>query len=344
MTTPASAAPLALDDLLAATNARYVRVRHGATGLDGAAAEAAAASVESAHYVEAFWPRVIAAIAADPARLGSELVHRQGGQNQRVTVDDVRQAMRAADGVDAAAGATPAAIKAAAFAPLVVMSRLLNAATTAFAEELESGRCPLAYAVEPARYVSLRALLPLRAAPADAVGANAPTLVMGGTATALGLCWNLLYRMPRAWQVLYGQLPPRSEMETLWDETRELLFRIGSGSLAAFVALASACSSNSAALVWDGAFDLALARRAERHVWILNEDLHGRYRARLAQVEHAQQGCYVGCAALYARADALPLAVPPADPIDSERPAQVFSEMLRWVTAVARAEYFPLFD
>ncbi len=332
--------PYAVDELLEAANATFVRVRHTRES-NVAEPIVATASRESVAYIEAFWTHVSAAIAGDPRALGSQVQIVRGGERHLITIDGMRGAMLAADG-----GGSPASrIKAAALAPLVVMSQILEQSTSAWAGELQSGRCPLAFDVDAARYVSLRALLPRRDAASGSVGGNAPTLVMGGTATALAMCWNLLLQLPRAYGELDdGRLPDRATMETLWEFTRELIFRIGGGSLAAFVALASACTSNPAAMFWDGADDLGLARRGERYAWMMNARAEERFRALLANVNDAQQGEYVGCAALYARTQPLPLSPDYADAIDPSRTPIVFNEILRWITAVARAEYFPQFD
>lgn len=331
--------PHSVDDLLEATNATFERARHTREANAGEPT-GVTASRESVGYVEAFWAHVGAAIAADTQHLGTSVQVARGSVQHTITVAGIRAAMLTAEGTDNA----QARIKTAALAPLVVMSQILEQSTSAWAGELRSGRCPLAFDVDATRYVSLRALLPKRDAPAGAVGGNAPTLVMGGTATALAMCWNLLLHLPRAYDELEGHLPDRATMEALWAHTRELVFRIGGGSLTAFVALASACSSNAAAMLWDGAGDLGLARRGERYVWMMNARLQERYAELLATVIAAQQGEYVGCAALYARARPLPLAAEFADAVDTTRPAIVFNEILRWITAVARAEYFPVFD
>lgn len=337
--TDTSAYPHGIDELLETTNAECARMRHAREAATDEPASVTA-SRESVAYIEAFWAHVAAAIAADTRHLGTTVPVMRAGEMHMISVEGMRAAMLAAD-----AGANAQSrIKAAALAPLVVMSQVLDQATSAWAGELRSGRCPLAFDVDASRYVSLRALLPHRDAPAGQVGGNAPTLVMGGTATALAMCWNLLLSLPRAFVELEGRMPDSATMETLWGHTRELVFRIGGGSLAAFVALASACSSNSAAMLWDGAGDLGLARRGERYVWMANARLAHRYSEMLAAVRAAQQGEYIGCAALYARAPALPLSPDYADAVDPGRPIIVFNEMLRWVTAVARAEYFPMFD
>jgi hypothetical protein len=325
-----------VDDVLDAANARFERVRHTREASTAGEPTCLEPSRESVAYIEAFWAHVGQQIAADPRALGTSVQVPRDGVLHTITVEGIRHAMCAEAGDD-----RDATIKAAALAPLVVMNQILNQATAAWAGDLRSGRCPLAYELDAERYVSLRALLPRRGQARDAVGGNAPTLVMGGTATAIAMCWNLLGESPRALRELEGRAPDAAQMETLWAQTRELIFRIGGGSLSAFVALASACSSKSSAMAWDGAGDLGLGRRGERYVWMMNDNLYQRYQTILETVIDAQQGQYVGCAALYARVPPLPLAVSAAD---EARDAVVFNEVLRWITAVARAEFFPVFD
>jgi len=319
-----------LDLLLEAVNAMFTRVRHGTS--EHAAAQA---SSESAHYIAAFWPHVARLIADDPRALGLSLPITTDGA--RRSLKDVRRAPE----VLAAAGDDRLAL--AIVAPLRMMTEVLNAATAAWASELRAGDCPLPFAVEAERYVSLRMLLPLREGPAGQVGANAPTLVMGGTTTALTLCWNLLWRLPQAWRELHGTVIDRGSLEQLWLATRELMFRIGSGSLTAFVALASGCAPNPQASLWPGMQELTLVRDGERHAWMMSAALFERVVEIVGRIHTAQQGHYVGCAALYARGTPLALAAAHADAVEDVRQAVIFAELLRWMTAVARAEYFPLF-
>ncbi|MEQ8662164.1 MAG: hypothetical protein RLW62_15220 [Gammaproteobacteria bacterium] len=336
----------AIDEVLEATNRRFARVRHPrAAGDDDAAlTPAAQASRESVAYINAFWPHVIAALAADPERLGLCATVVRDGAAQVVRASELRAAMLA----DPSIVASPAEKlrRGTVLAALAVMSQNLNHATAQWAADLTAlpRRCPLDYLLDARRFVSLRMLLPLRDGQADRVGGNAPTLVMGGTATALTMCWNLLAQMPRAWQALTGGALGAADAERVWADTRELVFRIGGGSLAAFVALASACSSQAGAMIWDRAGELGLERRDGRYAWTMTAALNDYYDAMLETVADAQQGHYVGCAALYARAPALPLAARWADAVDTSRDQQVLAELLRWITAVARAWYFPLFD
>ena len=158
------------------------------------------------------------------------------------------------------------------------------------------------------------------------------------------MCWNLLRRMPSAYYECKQIELDRGTAERIWEQTRELIFRIGGGSLAAFVAFASACSSNAAALKWDGAKDLGLVAPAGRHVWTMNSALLRRFDGILTTVRESQRGHYVGCAALFARADPLPLSPDFADAVTGDREPTVFSELIRWITPVARAEYFPQFE
>jgi len=331
-----------VDELLDATNRRFAKLRHSAAG-DGADEPAVRASQISVTYIRAFWPHVIAAIAADPEHLGLTTTLTRGDETFELSA----AAMRDAYVADAGNPGTDAEKRrrGSVLSGLALMSQVLGAATAHWAADLTAmpRRCPLDFLIDARRFVSLRMLLPRREHQADRVGGNAPTLVMGGTATALTMCWNLLDRLPDAYQESTGQVPDRATAEAVWSDTRELVFRIGSGSLAAFVALASACSSNPGAMIWDGMSDLGLARRGDRHVWIASAALAERYRALLTEVEADQDGRYVGCAALFARAAPLALNRVWADAVDADRDQQVFAELLRWVTAAARRHYFPTF-
>jgi hypothetical protein len=89
--------------------------------------------------------------------------------------------------------------------------------------------------------------------------------------------------------------------------------------------------------------ELTLVRDGERHTWMMSAALFERVVEMVGRIHAAQQGHYVGCAALYARAAPLALAAPYADAVEDARQSVIFAELLRWMTAVARAEYFPLF-
>ncbi|MCB1747941.1 MAG: hypothetical protein KDK06_12245 [Gammaproteobacteria bacterium] len=330
-----------IDSLLDDTNARFERLRHPRGGLPAEAPPAARASVEGVDYIRAFWPHLVELIAADPARLGLNVRITRDGAPETLSADDLMAAFVGDEG-----NPLPPAERrrqGAMLSALAVMGRVLNVATASFADDLTAlpRRCPLDYLVDARRFVSLRMLLPLRGDDASSVGGNAPTLVMGGTATALTLCWNLLARMPEAYHALSGQALDTATAEAVWADTRELIFRIGGGSLAAFVALASACAPNPDAMVWAGSADLGLEHRDGHFGWTVNADLAERYAELLPAIVDAQQGQYLGCAALYARAAPLPLDPQWADPVDGRREEQVFAELVRWITAVARRHYFP---
>lgn len=331
-----------VDEVLEATNRTFERVRHprGAPGPDTAAA--AAASHEASACIEAFWPHVVDVIRADPRKLGLSFVTQVRGRTQRLEVDTVREAILGS--IPKPRDERETLRVASMLAPLSVMTDAMSAAADAWARELRAGRCPMGFDVEAERYVSLRALLHRRDGDPGAVGANAPTLVMGGTATALAMCWNLLYRIPGAWRALEGRDPTRTELEHVWADTRELVFRIGSGSLTAFVAFASACAPDTRVLLWDGTESLGLAERDGKHAWTMDGALHARYESLAADVAPSQRGQYVGCAALYTRTEPLPLDPRFALPVDPAQGATVFAELLRWTSAAAAAEFLPLFD
>ncbi|MGE0483127.1 MAG: hypothetical protein AB7Q81_03215 [Gammaproteobacteria bacterium] len=330
-----------LDSLLDEVNARFERLRHPRGTPPADAPAAIHASVESVAYIRAFWPCLVDLIAADPTHLGLSVAVTRDGATQTLSADDLCAAFVADPGNPLPGDERRR--QGALLSAQAVMGRVLNVATAAFADDLTSlpRRCPLDYLVDARRFVSLRMLLPLRGDDISAVGGNAPTLVMGGTATALTMCWNLLGRLPDAWRELTGATLDAATAEALWSDTRELVFRIGGGSLAAFVALASACAPNPEAMQWEGMTDLGLERRGARFGWTVSEALVERYFDLLGAVVDGQQGEYLGCAALYARAAPLPLAPQWADPVDGEREEQVFAELVRWITAVARRHYFP---
>lgn len=317
--------------ILDAVNAMFTRLRHHA---EPPLPPPVAASHESVAYIEAFWPQVARLVAADPKGLGMSFEL----DGARRSLDDARRdpELRALAGNDVFALGV--------LAPMRVMSELLNAATAAWATELRGAGmgCPLRYAVDAERYVSLRTLLPHRDESDSPVGANAPTLVMGGTTTAITLCWNLLWRLPGAWRELTGTPIDRETLNELWLATRELLFRIGSGSLIAFVSLASACTPHPDAPLWQGMGDLSLGRGEGRYGWRMNEAFFQRVLETVNRIHLAQQGHYLGCAALYARAAPLALEGEAPDTGGARQPT-IFSELLRWITVVARATYFPVF-
>ena len=137
--------------------------------------------------------------------------------------------------------------------------------------------------------------------------------------------------------------PTAENMEDIWRDTRELIFRLGNGSLASFIALASACSSNSTSMLWDGVNDLELTKEGHRIIWCANPKLVHRYSKILETIIDAQKGEYLGCAALFARSSPLPLASAWSEPRDALKEQNIFSELLRWITAVARKQYFSCF-
>ena len=327
-----------VDEIIERSNALFVRLKHPRQEPADGEHVCVHASFESAEYIRAFWPHLRRLIEADPRKLGLSV--EQPGD--RLEVGEIQRSIL--DRGDSLGNESEVRLMTTTIAPLTMMSRILNEASDGFAEDLSSGRgrCPLTFELDPERFVSLRTLFPRKDQQEKVVG-HAPTLVMGGTATAVAMCWNLLHRMPGAYYECEQIELDRDTAEQLWEQTRELIFRIGGGSLAAFVAFASACSSNAAALRWDGAKDLGLAAPAGRYLWTMNSALLERYNEILTTVRESQQGHYIGCAALFARAKPLPLSPDFADAVTDDREPTVFSELIRWITAVARAEYFPQF-
>jgi len=328
----------AVDDIIEQTNATYTRLRHVRNRLPQEAHGCLHASHKSATYIRDFWPQVAELIDSDPRKLGLSVPAGDG----RFGVEEVKNTIL--QKLSGEKDERHARIMAGTMAPLTLMTRLLNEAAGLWADRLQdgSGSETLDFELDSSLFVSLRTLLS-RKDSHGVVGGNAPTLVMGGTATAVAMCWNLFYQLPRAYDDLVGREIDRKEMESLWEQTKELIFRIGGGSLTAFVAFASACSSDANKMLWDGAGDLGLMEEGDRYVWMMNEALIVRYNQILKSIESSQEGHYVGCAALFTRSDPLPLNDEFADEVPSGRDPTVFSEIIRWITAVARAEYFPEF-
>jgi hypothetical protein len=333
MSNPPSASAHEVALILDAVNAMFTRLRHSHN--EPPIPPPVVASHTSVDYIEAFWPHVARLIADDPQGLGMSF--ELDGQRRDLDMARRDPELRARAGNDLFALSI--------LAPMRVMNELLNAATSAWARELRSQGmgCPLKYSLDAEQFVSLRTLLPHRDDGDSPVGANAPTLVMGGTTTAITLCWNLLWRLPSAYRELTGAHVDRATIDELWAATRELIFRIGGGSLIAFVSFASACTSRVDALLWEGMNDLQLARVEGRFVWTMNEALFQRMLETVNRIHLAQQGHYIGCAALYARAAPLALLGEQSELGDESRQPTVFSELVRWITAVARAQYFPVF-
>ncbi len=338
--TPVYSDAVPIETVLERTNQKLMRVRHPRGGEQPEPGTAAYASATSSDYVAAFWPHVSACIAADPIGLGLSASVQHGGDLMTISAESLQAAFCADESLHLPENEK--AWRGGVLAGLSVMQQVLNNATATFADDLtaQPRRCPLDFLVDTRRFVSLRMLLPRRGDQQDRVGGNAPTLVMGGTATALTMCWNLLDQLPRAYREASGQALTRDRAEQIWDGTRELIFRIGSGSLAAFVALASACATDPNAMLWDGASELGLRQQEEQFVWTMSTTLRESYAELLETVLNAQDGHYVGCAALFARVAALPLDESWADPVDAGREQPAFAELLRWTTGAARRLLF----
>ena len=327
-----------VDEVIKRANASFTRLKHPTQRPGDGEPDCLIASYESVEYIRAFWPHLRRLIEADPRKLGLSMEHPDG----RIELDEIQRSMLDSGG--SLGDETELRLMTTTFAPLAMMLIILNEATGSFAEELSSGRgrCPLAFDLDPERFVSLRTLLP-RKDKEGRVGGNAPTLMIGGTATAAAMCWNLLHRMPSAYYECEGRELDRGTAEQIWEQTGKLIRRIGGGSHVALAALASACSSDATAEIWDGANDLGLVAVEGGYEWTMNSALLGRFDKMLAMIRDSQHGHYVGCAALFARAEPLPLAPDFAGVVTGGRGPAVFPEVIRWITAVARAEYFPQF-
>lgn len=320
---------LGLDELLRRATGNFVRQRHTSQS-DNPAVQA---SVESQKYIARFWLHLIQAIESDPAHLGLSITKTTGGQ--QISYDGYYQRLIANH-----PDADPQFIRVASvLACTLIMADVLNEVTENFARSLHrESNIQFPFELDSERFVSLRTLLPLKRASADS-SSNAPMLIMGGTDTAIKFYWNLLLRSANAFYELEGRDPSRAEIEALWLSARELIFRIGSGSLTSFVSLASACADDASAPLWANTADLSLIRNNGGYQWVVNEKFEERFNNIFHKIHENQRGHYVGCAALYTKVEGLPLST--GGPPVGETTA--FSETIRWIDAVAQKKYFSLF-
>jgi len=294
-------------------------------------------------YVQNFWPYLCEVIKSDPEKLGLSL---------KITIENEQVLLKAEDLKSAyvqdknGPGDRSVNLKlGSVFSSIALMEKCISVASENWANSLiEKPDKNLPFKISTNDFVSLRMLLPRKRDLDRIPQAEAPTLVTGGTMTAIYLCWNLLYRSDFAYLERFKKEPTAPIIEQIWKDTRELIFRLGSGSLASFISLASACSSNSSSMIWDGTGDLELIEDNGRFVWCLNNNLEKRYSKILKSVLESQNGSYMGCAALFSRSAALPL--PGSDPEwnNELKEQNVFSELLRWITAIARKQYFCCFN
>ena len=101
-------------------------------------------------------------------------------------------------------------------------------------------------------------------------------------------------RSDSAYSETFNEQPSRQIIENIWRDTRELIFRLGSGSLTSFISLASACSSDSASMIWDGMSDIELISRDNRYTWCANDQLVKRYSQIFDNIIQFQNGEYSG--------------------------------------------------
>ena len=320
---------LALDELLRRATGEFDHQRHTAH-TDNPAVQA---SLESQKYIARFWPHLAEVIDADPQHIGMSAI--KSGNGQPISYADYFARLttnRADNDLQFTRVATV-------LASTLTMADVLSEVTERFAMSLgqESDK-DMPFDLDSERFVSLRTLLPLKRESAAAVS-NAPMLIMGGTDTAIKFYWNLLLRSANAFYELEDRDPSRQEMEALWVNSRELIFRIGTGSLTAFVALASACADDSSAPLWTNTADLSLVRNEDGYEWVVNEKFQQRFDNIFSKIRTKQQGEYVGCAALYTRVERLPLSVDGLSERSSGE-STAFSEVIRWVDTVARVNYF----
>jgi hypothetical protein len=325
--------PIAVQNILEDTNNRYKKRLY-----QDKAPALSRETQESTKYIDAFWPHVANEITRDPDKLGLSVIVREKSGDIRVNAEDLRLNFISQHKDK---NNTPEILRlAGVLSSSAVMQRVLNSATGKWVSEFQGlkPKCLLEFDIPQEKYVSLRMLLPLKTGTQNPIESNAPTLVMGGTATAISLCWNLINRIPGAYEALCGEPVSQAEAKQIWAASRELLFTFGTGSLAAFVSFVSACSENTDELIWDGTKDLTLHRVSDRFVWHMNSSMIDRYNDIHERVTNAQKNEYSGCAALYAKAATLPLNSKWANPASGQQ--SVFSELLRWVGAIADKQYF----
>jgi len=323
----------AVQNILADTNTRYIKRLYQDND-----PSLSRETQKSTKYIDAFWPHVADEITSDPDKLGLSVIVREKNGDTRVNAEDLR--MNFISQHNDKNNTREILRLAGVLSSSAVMLRVLNSATGKWLSEFQGSKpkCLLEFDLPREEYVSLRMLLPLKTDAQNPVESNAPTLVMGGTATAISLCWNLINRIPNAYEALCGKPVSQAEAKKIWAASRELLFTFGAGSLAAFVSFVSACSENTNELIWDGTQDLTLTRVNDRYVWHMNNSMIDRYNEIHGRVINAQKNEYSGCAALYTKAAPLPLNSKWATPASGQQ--SVFSELLRWVGAIADKQYF----
>ena len=341
-----SSKKIAVLDIFEEINSKFKREKLTRSQDDNVPFKEQTAESRSIAYIQSFWPHVADAITADPSKLGLSVVGTFQGKRQRLDADTLKQNF--IEHPDHQSDPLAAERIGAILSSLAMMQQILNQAVLTWVNDFQTAppRCPYPFDVAIDDFVSLRTLMPLREERSDHsnIGANAPSLVMGGTTTAITMCWNLLNEIPHAYKVLTGLTPNRPTVENIWSETRELIFRIGAGSLTAFVSFASALSSDSSAMIWEGSSKLSLVKEKERFTWVVDDDLAKNIAEIHKNISTQQHKKYYGCTALYAKTEPLPLNSQWADEIDSSREHLIFSELIRWITAIARKQFFCTFD
>lgn len=321
--------------LLKHIDTQFERRRHRRAGAGESLCPAVSASLVSSDYIHDFWPHVAQAISYDRSGLGLCVPQPDG-------TDLNAEALAAAFCEEHGNGREPQQM-AAILSSLALMQQVFSYATNNWAQTLQQGdNQALPFELDVDAFVSLRMLLPRKDATGSRVGGNAPTLVMGGTVTAITFCWNLLLQIPRALRECNSAEPDAETVAAVWRDTRDAVFALGGGSLTAFVALASACASNPSAMVWDQLEGLSLSRLSTGYEWLVDASLIAAINQSVAAVSADQRGQFVGCAALFTRAQSLPLGTNDGAP-DTDK-ANAFGELLRWITRVAEQRYFVLFD
>ena len=305
--------------------------------------EKATTEIKSISYIEDFWPYLCEVINEDPEKLGLTVKLNIDSQEILLKAEELKAAYIEDKG---SVGEESSNLKlGSVLSSIALMEKSISLAGEKWAHSMKINPRPtLPFTLRHKEFVSLRMLFPEKHKADNVPSPEAPTLVTGGTMTAIYLCWNLLIRSDSAYSLACNEKPSRQIMENVWRDTRELIFRLGSGSLTSFISLASACSSDSASMIWDGMSDVELIKTDNRYTWCANDQLVARYSQIFDNIVQFQNGEYSGCAALFSRAKALPLSEKWADKVELKKEQNVFSELLRWITAVARKQYFSCFD
>ena len=147
------------------------------------------ASQKSILYIQEFWPHLCNVIRSDPERLGLSLVLNDSREDIILKADDLKTAFLEdhqetdnRDAVQKLAGI---------LSSMALMEKTISLASQNWASSFASDKKNmLPFNIDSDEFVSLRMLLPQKRQSDTIPRAEAPTLVTGGTMTAVYLCWN----------------------------------------------------------------------------------------------------------------------------------------------------------